>query len=506
MAEPDKKHSYENIPVATFIINADGIISYSNHLVIRLFGRSSEEIEGSHIKTLVAQADKYLMPELKRIPPGSQRHIINKSGIRRSGQTFPLEIYAGHTPSENDKSSSYILTMHDISGFISENQEQCRQINRRTGKMVAAGIATEYETLIGELLYHMKSALESLPLRAKGRDDVAAAGDAAALLADLTKKMLTLSTSQLQTQTTVNINSAAGKVIEELSLQLPPRVSIEKHLTPEPPLIHGDIALLQTLIDQIALNAIEASPPNGNRITISTNSIYLDEQTIRREPACHHLAPGNFAEISVRDSGYGMDKVILSRLFTPFFSTKKAGRGLGLIEARGIVMAHNGAVIIHSSPGKGTNTRVLLPVISTGAENKIDKQDISRKYTATILVADDEPGIRRYAQRILNYHNYRVYTAEDGEDAIDVFRSHADQIDLVLLDMFMPQMTGNEVLKNIRKLRSNVKVLIISAYSESALSEKFDNPPDGFLYKPFATSDFLEAVSHILEQKTRRKK
>jgi len=196
-----------------------------------------------------------------------------------------------------------------------------------------------------------------------------------------------------------------------------------------------------------------------------------------------------------------MDEVTIAKVLDPFFSTKGAGRGLGLSEAQGIVLTHDGAMAVESAIGRGATFSVWIPVFgeSTAAPPTRTEAATQGISGSTILVIDDESSIRRYSRRILEKHGAKTILAEDGQEGVDQFRSHADEIDLVLLDMFMPKMNGDRVLKAVRKIRPGVKIIITSGYTESVYVDRFDEEqPSGFLYKPFATADFLKKIRTTL--------
>jgi CheY-like chemotaxis protein len=216
------------------------------------------------------------------------------------------------------------------------------------------------------------------------------------------------------------------------------------------------------------------------------------------------MVPGRYISIEVTDSGCGMSDAIQTKIFEPFFTTKFLGRGLGLAAVAGIVRAHNWGVSVNSAPGEGSTFQVFLPAAATEtrAPESSDHEDaIDASGSASILVVDDEDIVRRTAKLALERHGYHVFVADSGAAALRLCQNEARGVDLVLLDLSMPGMSGQETFAALREIDPGVKVLISSGYSESEAMRTFSgHKPAGFVQKPYTAlrlaSTVKKAVAH----------
>ncbi|MBW2021213.1 MAG: response regulator, partial [Deltaproteobacteria bacterium] len=260
----------------------------------------------------------------------------------------------------------------------------------------------------------------------------------------------------------------------------------------------------RTQIDQVLLNlyvnAWQAMPEGGD-LYIQTENVTLDENYIKH----FNLEPGNYVKISVTDTGVGMDEATRQRIFEPFFTTKGMGRGtgLGLAAVYGIIKNHGGIINVYSEKDKGTSFNVYLP--RSEKEIAITEEKLSDeilKGSETILLVDDEDMVINVAPEMLKAMGYRVLLARSGKEAIEVYKNSKDNIDMVILDMVMPDMGGGGVYDRIKEINPNVKVLLSSGYSiDSQASEILERGCDGFIQKPFNIKDLSLSIRKVLDQK-----
>jgi CheY-like chemotaxis protein len=269
-------------------------------------------------------------------------------------------------------------------------------------------------------------------------------------------------------------------------------------LAPDLPPILGDASQMRQVIMNLVLNAAEALGPEGGVITVATDTVHADAATLAETLLGAGLSEGEYVTLEVRDTGSGMDEATRARIFEPFFTTKFTGRGLGLSAVQGIVRGHQGTLTVTSEPGQGSTFRLLFPhAPDTAYVAQPPAQEPPRG--GTILVVDDEDGVRGLALRLLVALGFHVVEAADGPAALDQLRRHAGRIRLVLLDWTMPGLDGEETLRQLRQVAGDVPVILMSGFGEQEVRERFDGLGlSGFLQKPFTRQDLTERVTAAL--------
>jgi len=215
-----------------------------------------------------------------------------------------------------------------------------------------------------------------------------------------------------------------------------------------------------------------------------------------------HLPGGTDVTIEVSDTGCGMDAEAQRRLFDPFFTTKFTGRGLGLAAVLGIVRGHKGAIKVYSEAGKGTTFKILLPAVEwrPGERVKTAEESTPLQGGGTILLIDDDPFVRTVASAMLAQLGFQILTAINGRDGLETFRTHGAEITCVILDLMMPEMGGEETFLALRKLRSNVRVILSSGYNEQDVTQRFVGKGlSGFVQKPYTLANLRSALKRALD-------
>ncbi|MFO0949016.1 MAG: ATP-binding protein, partial [Planctomycetota bacterium] len=271
---------------------------------------------------------------------------------------------------------------------------------------------------------------------------------------------------------------------------------------PHLPLVEADATQIRQVIMNLITNASDAVGDSGGTITVRTGVMHLDRDYLTETYLDDDLPEGSYVFVEVTDSGIGMDKETVSKIFDPFFTTKFTGRGLGLAAVLGIVRGHQGAIKVYSEPGRGSTFKVLLP-----STEKLDPVALASRRnvtafhgTGTVLVVDDEESIRMVTTKTLERFGFRVLLAADGQQGVDCFREHADEITLVILDMTMPNMSGDEAFRVIRGIRPDARVILSSGFTEQEATDRFQGEGlAGFIQKPYRPTDLLDKVREVLE-------
>ena len=260
--------------------------------------------------------------------------------------------------------------------------------------------------------------------------------------------------------------------------------------------IEGDLGQIEQVLMNLFVNAADAMPQGGDIFLKTINIPYGD---IRGK--LYNPKPGDYVLLTVTDTGMGMDPKTLDRIFEPFFTTKELGRGtgLGLASVYGIIKGHGGYVDVESEEGRGTTFKIYLPASNREIQKTIEVPDHIIKGTGTILLVDDEEMVLEVGERFLKVMGYQVLTAREGREAIEVYQKHRDTIDLVLLDIIMPNMKGGEVFDRLKEINPEVKVLLSSGYSiDDEASQILERGGSGFIQKPFDMNQLSQSIRAML--------
>ena len=381
-----------------------------------------------------------------------------------------------------------------------EDQFRHAQKMEAVGQL-AGGIAHDFNNLLTVITGNVELLLDNIepgdPRRAGLQDVLAASGRAAAL----TRQLLAFSRKQFMQPRPVNLNAVIRDLEPTLLRLIGDDIVIATHLDPADPAAMVDRGQLDQILMNLAVNARDAMVAGGTlRIETATASVTLTEGT----PA--DLASGRFVMLKVTDTGTGMHPDVRARAFEPFFTTKdpSKGTGLGLSTVYGIVKQSGGHIIVESEPGKGTAFTIYLreasaPAADVNAAGKA-RADACRG-SETILLAEDEAGVRKLACQLLRRQGYRVIEAENGVDALEKARVCDEGTPHALVtDLVMPGMGGRELAERLLQMRPNVRVLFMSGYSNDAVLRHGLNPTTAFIAKPFAAKDFVAAVRSMLDR------
>jgi PAS domain S-box-containing protein len=277
------------------------------------------------------------------------------------------------------------------------------------------------------------------------------------------------------------------------------QITIREKYDPDLCTVEADQGQIEQVLLNLYVNAWQAMPAGGD-IYLETNNVILDESYIKP----YKVQPGRYAKISITDTGVGMDETIRRRVFEPFFTTKEMGRGsgLGLASAYGIIKNHGGIINVYSEKGHGTTFTIYLPA---SEKEVVREKEMSVKMvrgTETILFVDDEEMIRNVGQELLEEFGYKVFTARDGEEAVNIYKANKDGVDLVILDMIMPGTGGGETYDRLKEIDPGIKVLLSSGYSINGEAAKIlERGCDGFIQKPFNMQGLSTKIREVLDNK-----
>ena len=283
---------------------------------------------------------------------------------------------------------------------------------------------------------------------------------------------------------------------------IPKNVQVRLQLVPVPA-IKADPSQIQQIVMNLILNGAEAIPSElFGSVLVSNGFQMVDQAYIETTSAHAHLQPGPYVYLEVHDTGKGMDADTRARIFEPFFTTKVKGRGLRASAAvLGIIQSHRGAIKVYSEPGRGSTFKILLPSAEAGVETSTSLEPIAVRGTGNILVVDDEEIVRKVAKAALELYGYKVSLANDGKEALEIFDRLSNEIDLVLLDLIMPNMGGEETYRQLKLRRSDVRVILSSGYSDTQAQARFAGKGlASFIKKPYTAAALRDIVHRVMSQ------
>lgn len=374
--------------------------------------------------------------------------------------------------------------------------------------ILAGGIAHDFNNLLQAILGNMEMAAlrlapDSPPLRY-----IKHAKHAARHAADLTSRMLAYSGKGHFIIEKLDLNTLVNENATMLRTAVPRSISIDLLTGTELPAINADVAQLQQVVMNLITNAAEAIEEQPGFITLSTGVQFCDQALLAESRLADKPRPGRFVYLEVIDNGIGMDEETQSRIFDPFFTTKFTGRGLGMSAVLGIIKGHGGAMFVDSSPGKGTAIKVAFPAIESTTNATEQKRVTAGAETTSsaatpmsglVLVVDDEKAVLRICVTMVKLCGFRTISATDGADAVSIFRERSDEIDLVLMDLTMPNMDGVAAMHELRRLKPNIKIILSSGFNEQELDERIsEQSPSGFIRKPYSMQNLEAELRRVM--------
>jgi len=369
--------------------------------------------------------------------------------------------------------------------------------------VLAGGVAHDFNNLLTGILGNASLALETVPgvsSTARMLQDVVEASERAA---HLTKQLLAYAGKGRFFVQPVDLSDLVRDISHLIKSTIPKHVEIRLDLTERLPCIEADASQIQQLVMNLVINGAEAIPEDQpGSVLVTTRAQCVDDHYLAQIASAGEIVPGDYVALEVHDSGVGMDPDTLRRIFDPFFTTKFAGRGLGLAATQGIVRGHKGLLKVYTAPGKGSTFKVLFPAAADGREPPKLSRPVPVKAamgSGTVLVIDDEEVVRRTAKAALERSGYNIVVAEDGVEGLRLFHALANKVSLVLLDLTMPGPGGEEVLREIRSISPEARVVLSSGYNEVEVIQRFTGKGlAGFLQKPYTAAALVDTVERVL--------
>jgi two-component system cell cycle sensor histidine kinase/response regulator CckA len=450
--------------------------------VVEIVGRTDHELFSPPTATLIAD-------QFDRCMQQNQPLRFKQLLQRGSSGDMLVEWRIDPVTSLDGTVTMFLLSGRDTGPLPTISDEHIQANKLEALGQITSGVAHDFNNLLTAILGNITLLQSSMPFDHPDAELLANTEKAAWRAAKLAGQLLEFARKQPQANELLDLNAVTQEVVSLLQRTLDPKVQIKTNLYPYSLPMLGDSGRLNQVLMNLCLNARDAMPAGG-LIELTTAPLVRPDSS-QPEWVC----------LRVRDTGTGMSPEVLARIYEPFFTTKPPGHGtgLGLATVHKIVQQLQGTIECSSTLGQGTTFELRFPMVVESSPVHTDCPDVVSQPEPpskgqTILLVDDEPFIRTLGKAILERDGYRVVMAEDGQQAIDRFRQDAAQLDLVLLDLTMPGLSGSETLQVIRQLDPQIPVLILSGHSSESLTTELLAQVQGFVHKPYRPSDLLAAI------------
>jgi len=397
-------------------------------------------------------------------------------------------------------SISKLTVFHDITE-IKKMEERLRQAQKMESiGTLAGGIAHDFNNILYPLLGFAELLKEDIPADSPLQEHIDEILHATMRSKDLVKQILAFSRKGEQSAKPIKLNPVVKEALKLLRSSVPTTIDIRQDIDADCGVVIADPTQIHQIVMNLATNAYHAMEESGGRLLVSLKQVEVTSKT--HSPGLRSLTPGSYALLTVSDTGTGIEKAILDKIFDPYFTTKGIGKGtgLGLSVVQGIAKTHKGDVLIDSKPGKGTEVYVYLPIMEkTVEENRIEDSEPLPGGMENILLVDDEEVIARMERQMLERLGYCVDECTNSLATLKTFRANPDKFDLVITDMTMPEMTGVQLARELVLIRPGVPIIICTGYSERITDENLKSIGiKGLLMKPVVKSDMAKMVRKVL--------
>ncbi len=503
LAESERlyRSTFDAAPVGIVHVGVNGQWVRVNQRLCELLGYSCEELQASSVQALLESQDMTDDSDPARWLTGSAglHDVREKRYRRRDGSLMWARVITSVHRSAEGQSQHSISVVEDITE-LRTLEAQMRQANKMDaiGKL-ASGVAHDFNNLLTVIIGFGEVMTADATMTEQHRNDLNEIMMAARRASGLTKQLLAFSRQQLLHAAPLDVNRLITDMAGMLARLIGENIQVSLALAPDLSLALADRSQLEQVVMNLVVNARDAMP-GGGTVTIETTNVELENSSFHEEA----VMQGQYVMLAITDTGIGMSREVRRRLFEPFFTTKETGKGtgLGLSTTYGIVKQSKGYIWVYSEPGIGTTFKVYLP---RGSGSALDVEPPSatseKRPSETVLLVEDEEGVRHLSKRILSRAGYRVLEAGNGDEAERIFAAHAAEIDLVITDVIMPGCGGPELLARLQVGTPALRVLYMSGYTEQVAATKAGIDRGlPFVQKPFTAAEFVRHVRDALDR------
>ncbi|HKE29982.1 MAG TPA: CHASE3 domain-containing protein [Bryobacteraceae bacterium] len=485
-------------PLAIWVVDLEGKVKFWNPAAQRIFGWTQEEVLGHPLPVIPEDQSEEFRDWMERMARGESISALERKRLRKDGTLLDMLIWTAPLLDSAGHIYGAIFIDSDVTEMkLLEQQFRQSQKLEAVGRL-AGGVAHDFNNLLTVIMGYVEMLITEAGDQAELVEYAHEIQYAADRASALTAQLLAFGRRQISQPRVLDLNDVVTHSVKLLHRIIGEDIQIAVHLAPDLGKIKADPIHLDQVIMNLVVNARDAMP-KGGRLTIDTATVTLDDHYADRHIG---VSPGTYAMLAVSDTGIGMNVETRSRLFEPFFTTKEPGKGtgLGLAIVYGIVQQTGGEIMVYSEEGRGTTFKVYLPLVEVPAEiAAAEARLVGMRGSETVLLCEDEDHIRKLVETMLTRQGYRVLVAETPDGAIVLARNYSGRIDLLLTDIIMPQKSGFDLAREVREIRPNIKLLLMSGYTDNRVSSSWVlDASTPFLQKPFSAASLTHKVREAL--------
>jgi PAS domain S-box-containing protein len=496
LAESEERYRrvIEVSPEAIFI-HCEGRFVFMNTAAAKLLGADQpEELYGRLALDFVSPAIRDKVAErIKNAWLHRDNPLIEEELIRLDGSTVSVEMVSVYFTYKGE--DSVLAIARDIGERRRMQEELVKAQKLESLGVLAGGIAHDFNNILMAIIGNADLALMRISKESPIIENLRKIEMSAVKAADLAKQMLAYSGKGRFVIEQIDLNALLQEMLHMLEVSISKKALIRFNLARNLPTVEVDATQLRQVVMNLVINASEAIGDRSGVIAITTGCMDCDKSYLKDVWLVENIVEGFYVYLEVADTGCGMDKDTMEKIFEPFYTTKFTGRGLGMAAVLGIIRGHKGAIKIYSEPGKGTTFKILLPASDKPAEifNYACTGD-DWQGEGTVLLVDDEETVRSMGKEMLQIFGFEVITANDGREALEIFKNNPD-INFVILDLTMPHMDGEQCFRELKSIKPDVRVIMSSGYNEHEVTQKFVGKGlAGFIQKPYKLSVLKAAI------------
>ncbi len=501
-------HLYDFAPVGYFSISEKGMIEAANLTFASMLKVDRGVLIGTPLSQFILNEDQDIYyKHRQRLLETEAPQACDLRFVKKGGQPFYARLECMLLNNKGEDSREIRAAVSDITETKrAENERDNLQAKLfQSQKMesigtLAGGIAHEFNNILTVIIGNNELVMEDLPAWSLVRENAEAVRVAGLRARDVVKQLLLFSRQTDQKKMPLQIGTVVKESLKLIRSSTPANIGINQHIAEDVAPVFGNATQINQLLINLCSNATDAMIDVGGAITIDLGNHIIDEASSTANIA---LSPGRYVRLMVGDTGHGMDRQTLDRIYEPYFTTKAIdkGTGLGLAVVHGIVEKNNGALSVESSPGKGTVFTILLPAYEGSIEQEPETSIVLPKGHERILFVDDEPAVSKIMKHRLEKLGYEVHGFTDPSEALAIFSNTPDAFDLIITDMAMPQMTGEQLAAAVLKIRPGMPIMLCTGYSEKVSEEKArEIGISSFVMKPMDKTDFAVSVRKVLDE------